>query len=449
MSNSGTTQNKDFRMPEVIGPIDPAIEAKAREKIVAARIALLIKAPFFGNLALRMKLICADEWLPTLATDGRHLYFNSRFVMMLDSQAGTRGNNELVFGIAHEILHCCYETIPRVGKRNKQLYNVASDYAINLDLTDQRVGTKITTIEILHDEKWRGMSSEEIYDKLLQELTGAGGAEGEKRLQEKIDQARAQKFDDLADKVLDYHMGDGEGDDEGDSDGSGKKGPIGMSDEERRQARDEFREAMVSAAQQVGAGAVPGGIKRLIDQLTDPQMDWRELLRAQLESTFKDDYSWMRVSRRGWHMDAVLPGNGFAQQINIAVALDTSGSISQQMIRDFLSEVQGIMDQFQAYRIHVVAFDSEVHNPQDFSSENLEDITEYDVQGGGGTIFESVFDHLRENDIQPERLVFFTDGWPCGSWGDPNYCDTLFVVHGNPNARSPFGTTVHYAERKD
>jgi predicted metal-dependent peptidase len=251
----------------------------------------------------------------------------------------------------------------------------------------------------------------------------------------------------LVKQLLDEHL-DGEGDGKGEGEGDGKGRPK-LSEEEKRQIRDEIKEAMLAAAQTVdGAGNIPAGVKRLIQELTEPQMNWRELLRMNLESTIKSDYTWMRASRKGWHMDAVMPGQKPDEMIDIAVALDASGSISGDMLRDFLSEIQGIMDSFPAFRIHVITFDTEAYNPQQYDSDNLDSICDYEVDGGGGTDFDCVYNYLKENEIEPKRLVMFTDGYPCGSWGDPDYCDTTFVLHGTTTIVPPFGTYAYYEESK-
>ena len=154
----------------------------------------------------------------------------------------------------------------------------------------------------------------------------------------------------------------------------------------------------------------------------------------------------MRASRRGWHMDAVMPGMKNDELIDIAVAIDTSGSIGEKMLKDFLSEIAGIMEQFSAYRIHVFTFDTDVYNPQQFDSENLDDITSYEPQGGGGTDFDAIFKYLKDEQIEPKRLVVFTDGYPFGSWGDENYTDTVWILHGTTTIQPPWGQYAYYEE---
>jgi predicted metal-dependent peptidase len=202
----------------------------------------------------------------------------------------------------------------------------------------------------------------------------------------------------------------------------------------------------LSAAQASDAGNIPSGVKRIIQNLTEPKMNWRELLRMQMESTIKSDYTWMRASRRGWHMDAVMPGMKNDEMIDICVMLDASGSIDESMLKDFLSEVQGIMDQFGQFRIHIATFDTEVYNSQTYDSENMDTMLDYEVSGGGGTDFDCIFSYLKNEQIEPKRLIVFTDGYPFGSWGDENYADTLWILHGTKTIVPPWGQYAYYEE---
>jgi predicted metal-dependent peptidase len=147
-------------------------------------------------------------------------------------------------------------------------------------------------------------------------------------------------------------------------------------------------------------------------------------------------------------MDAVMPGMKTDPMIDIAVAIDASGSIGETMLKDFLSEIQGIMDSFPAFRIHLVTFDTECYNPQQYDSDNLDTICDYEIAGGGGTDFDAVFRYLKQEEIEPKRLVVFTDGYPFGSWGDENYADTVWILHGTTSIVPPWGQYAYYEESK-
>ena len=424
MTSTTATKEDKKKFANLLGKTDPKLDREVREMLITARVGLLLKASFFGNLATRLKLVNADEWCSTAATDGRNFYYNSRFIKLLRPK-------EIEFLFGHEVLHCVYDHFGRRGNRDPQLFNIANDYCVNADLIKHKVGEKITSVPCLHDPKYDGMSSEEVYDKLYEKA-------------DKIDIGK------LLDQMIDEHL-DGEGDSEGDGDGDdeGKgKGRPRLTAEERQAIKDEIKEAMLAAAATVdGAGNLPAGVKRLIQDLTEPKMDWRELLRMQLESTIKSDFTWMRASRKGWHMDAVMPGMKQEPMIDIAVGLDASGSISGQMLKDFLGEIQGIMESFPAYRIHVVTFDTDAYNPVQYDSDNLDSICDYEIKGGGGTDFDCVYNYLKEHEIEPKRLVMFTDGYPFGSWGDENYTDTVFILHGTTTIEPPWGQFAYYDEK--
>ena len=391
------------------------------EKLTTARVGLLLKAPFFGNMATRMQLIDASDWCPTAATNGRNFYYNKDFVSKLSVK-------KLEFLFGHEILHCVLDHFGRCGSRDRQLSNIAQDYAVNQILVDERVGEKINEVQICYDSKYRGMAWEEIYDELYEQA-------------EKISLPELLKQ--LGD-ILDEHInedGQGKGDGKGDKEG---KGPGGMTKEEAQKIRDEIKEAMIQSAAAAGAGKVPAAIQRMIKDLTEPKMNWRQIVRQEIQSIVRNDYSFVRPSRKGWQTGAVLPGMIPDTTIDVAIAIDMSGSIGQEDATTFLSEVKGIMDQYEDFKITLFCFDTEVYNCQVITQDNSMDLLEYEPMGGGGTDFEACYNFMKEQGIEPKKFIMFTDGYPCGSWGDENYCDTLFIVKGNTSAEAPFGQTVIY-----
>jgi predicted metal-dependent peptidase len=412
------TRNKKF--DNLIGPTDNKVDHDARERLVSARIGLLLRHSFFGNLATRLKLVNADEWCGTAATDGQTFYYNSRFIMMLKPK-------EVEFLVAHEVLHVVYDHMGRRNHRDPQMWNIADDYCVNADLKRHKVGQFITTVPCLYEQKYDGKPAEEVYDDLMKNV-------------QKI------SMDDLIDQLLDEHM-DGDGDEGDDGDERPGKGRPKLSQEEKDRIRQEMRQAIINAAQSAEAGSLPLGVERLVRQVTDPVMPWRELIQTNLTSAIRTDYSWMRPSRRGWHMDAVMPGMTPGEEIDVVVALDMSGSISDAQAQAFLGEIAGMMESFDGYKVHVFCFDTDTYNPQDFTSENMDSIDTYEPKGGGGTDFDVIFDYLKEAGNVPKRLIVFTDGYPCGSWGDPDYCDTTWIIHGDKDPHPPFGQFALYDEK--
>jgi len=187
----------------------------------------------------------------------------------------------------------------------------------------------------------------------------------------------------------------------------------------------------------------------MIKDLTEPKMNWREILRQQIQSTIRNDYTFMRPNRKGWHMNAVLPGQNFDTTIDICVGIDMSGSIGDEQAKDFISEIKGIMQEFKDFNMKLWCFDTRVYNEADFNGYNSDEFDDYEVIGGGGTEFDANWDYMKENNIQPKKFIMFTDGYPWGSWGDENYCDTVFIIHGNNTVVPPFGEYAYYEKIKE
>jgi predicted metal-dependent peptidase len=392
------------------------------EKLTTARVGLLLKAPFFGNMATRMKLIEADEWCPTAATNGRNFYYNTKFVEKLSVK-------KLEFLFGHEILHCVFDHFGRVGSRDRMLSNIAQDYAVNQILVDERIGDKITEVQICYDPMYRGMAWEEIYDQLYE-------------------QAEKMPMEDLLKKLgdlLDEHINeDGSGPGKEGEGKDGKSGKPGMTKEEAQAIKDEIKEAMIQAASAAGAGKVPAGIQRMIKDMTEPKISWRELVNQEIQSIIRNDYSFTRPNRKSMHSGAILPGMKEATTIDIGIGIDMSGSIGQEDATVFLSEVKGIVDQYEDFKINLWCFDTEIYNWKEITHDNSHELMDYEPQGGGGTDFMANWEFMKENGIEPKKFIMFTDGYPCGDWGDEQYCDTIFIVKGNKEAEAPFGQTVIY-----
>lgn len=406
------TKNTEHKGPIEKREFTAAEKNKIVDKLITARVGLLLRHPFFGNLATRLTLVDSTDWCSTLATDGRKFYYSNDFMNKCTVK-------EAEFGFAHEVLHNAFDHQGRRGNRDPRLSNIAADYAVNQICKDEKIGAFPTWMKVYQDDKYRGMSYEQIYDILYEQ---------------------ADKMDmDMIGEMFDEHL-DGEGDD-GSAPGKGRPK---LTNEEKRQIRDEIKEAMVAAAQSAGAGKVPLGVRNLITCFTEPKMDWRQLLRASIQSIFRSNFSFSRPNRKSQHCGAILPGMMNEQTIEVAVAIDMSGSISDKQGNDFMSEVKGIIDEYQDFKLEVWCFDTAVYNYQKYSGDNADEINQYKVTGGGGTEFDANFEFMKENDIHPKKFIMFTDGYPNGSWGDDEYCDTLFIIHGNDSIVAPYGQTAYY-----
>ena len=388
---------------------DPIID-----KIIVARVGLLLRHPFFGNMATRLKIQEAEEWCNTAATDGRSIYFNRKFFEPLSVK-------QVEFVIAHEILHNVFDHMGRKESRNARIFNIAADYCVNGQIVRDGIGDpNIEGIKIFHDPKYYGMGAEEVYDKIFDEMDE--------------DELNALG------QLLDDHIDWGE---------EGKDGRPSFTKDELKQIRDEIREATIQAANAAGAGNTPASVQRMIKEFTETKMNWREILRQQIQSVIRNDFTFQRPNRKGWHIGAILPGMNFEETIDICVSIDMSGSISDAQAKDFLSEIKGIMQEYKDFKIKLWCFDTRVYTEQSFDGDTMDEFDEYEPMGGGGTDFDANWNYMKEHDINPKKFIMFTDGYPWDSWGDPDYCDTVFIIHGNDKIVPPFGEHAYYEALKE
>ena len=413
---------------------DPEKVREIEERIVNIRLGLIFSMPFWAMMCTRLTLQDASGWCKTAATDGRCLYYNVDFFSSMT-------DDEIMFVMAHEILHCVYDHFMRLDGRDRHIFNCAADFAINFDLKESNVG-KMPEIG-LYDPKYGNKIAEEIYDELAK---NAKQCESMSTLDEHLD-----VYSD------DDNGGSSEGDD---GDGEYRQGDENnrpkVSPSEMEKISEEVRNAVITAEEQGGSGAssghIPSSVRNLIKRWKRSQVDWRNYITTRYKSDIKHDSTYMRPSRRG-ELDGgiLLPGMNVLDQVKAHVSIDTSGSMTDEMLTDLLSEVRGLMEQFVDFELHVWCFDTTVH-PESykvFNAYNLEEIADYKMYGGGGTLFMSNWEFMKEQDIQPDTLLLFTDGFPCDSWGDPNYCDTVFLVHGSKDIVADFGTTLYYDSKRN
>lgn len=390
-------------------------QQQIEEKLTTARIGLLIKQPFFGSMATRLKIV-RDDKMDTAATDGRNFFYNLEFIAGLSIK-----ETEFLFG--HEVLHNVFEHHLRKefpngaltedksdnNYRNHLAWNIACDYAINIILVDSKIGEKIDNS--LYDEKYRGMCAEQIYDDLMKN-------------------SKKCNLEDLAEMLLDEHMDELE-----------DKGK-GLSKEEKQQIKNEIKQSLLDSYQ-AAAGNVPSGVDRLVNSLTSPKISWRSELKQDIQSVKKYDYTFYRPARKGMSSGIVLPGMKRDEALDVCISIDCSGSITDDVVKVFLSEIKGIMDEYDDYVIRIWSFDAKVYNDVTYRSDEGLDITEYKPKGGGGTLFECNWDYMKDNDINPKIFIMFTDMYPCGGWGDKDYCENVIFVGYKSNGKvAPFGKTI-------
>lgn len=403
-------------------------------KIKKARLKLLFGQPFFGNLAMALPIQEAD-WLPTAAVDGRFIYVNLEFFDSLSL-------DEVVFVLCHELMHVVYDHLGRRSHRDPELWNMATDYVINAMLMHEKIGsmpTRPVTVKEgaekgeqrvgLYDPKYHNWTSEAVYDDLIKRKV-------KRQLTLDVHLELGKDGQTQEGKEANARVGAAPG-----------KGPsIEISEEDLKRIREDLKDKVLQAAQAgQSAGKLPAGVARLIDGLVEPKINWRDYIRESVQSQLTTDYAYHKPNRRHPGADVIFPSLVREEEIDVEVSIDQSGSINEEMARDFLSEIMGIADQYSSYRIAVSTFDTRLYNRQEFTPDNIEEMLEYEFKGGGGTDIDVVWRYLKENDIVPKLLIVFTD-LESNDHGDPNYCNTLFLINNpwNRQITPQHGSWVRY-----
>lgn len=371
--------------------LDPADEKRIDRLLAKARTALVLEHPFIGNVALNMPFV-KDYTCRTAWTNGKRIGYNPHFIDSLNDE-------ERKFVVAHECLHPMLEHTFRRGGRHHKKWNQAGDYVINKLLKDEGIGKLVKGCldnDQLHQAG--GGTTDGIYNLLPEPDDDGNNGHGEP-----LDDCR-------------------------DTEGS----PA-----DQAQAEAEWKVRVAQAAQAAKMmGKMSAGMQRLVDDVLQPKVDWREVLRKFVEKCKSDQRSWARPNRRFLSQGLYLPSVSGESLGEIAIAVDCSGSIDQETISQFAAEIRTIKEDGNPTRIHVVYFDSEVSHYESYGRDDDLDIKPH---GGGGTAFSPVFTYFAEHDIDPVACIFLTD-LCCDDFGNmPDY-PVLWVS--TDEGTAPFGEVV-------
>lgn len=410
------------------------------EHLQRARVRLLLEHPFFGVLAIHLMEREYSEidnkmqemlngYPATAGTDGRHLFVNPEWLDKL-SEEEKKGL------LAHEVMHVALGHLwPwRIGGREALVWNLAGDHVINLLLRD--AGLSLPP-EGLWDDKYDGLSTEQVYEILKQEQSDQGGSGSG---QEKPDLSMRDILPPDAGGKSD--SGDDSKDENSGSNGDGESGemPIGtMTEDEQKQLEREWKEKMVSAAMAAKLrGKLPAGIDRLVDGLLAPKIPWQTLLQQFVNDVIRDDYDLQRPDRRFLWQGIYLP-DLYSEGAHIVVAVDTSGSISEEDTKSFLSEAIGILNSRNVTSIRLMACDAEVGLDIEL---NPYDPIPAVLPGGGGTDFRPVFELAMDNPMKrPACIIYLTDLW--GTFPEePPQCPVIWVATSDEEV--PWGFKIDY-----
>lgn len=350
------------------------------KKLIKARANLVMAHPFFGTLALRLKMV-EDTSVKTGVCDGTSIRYNPKFIDEL-SQSKVQGF------LAHSVMHPAMLHHTRRGSRDKAKWNKACDYAINGILT--KAGFDLPEGK-LNNPAYDNMPAEHIYTLLPDgddQNNGGGGSGGS-----------GSGGDQNQDPG-----GDGGVDDSPNSQNSGSS---------QSQQNNEEAEWKVAVAQAAHAakqtGKLPAGIDRMIEDLMDPVLPWRDILRRFMTEKRNDDFSWSRGNRRFLAQGLYLPSRRSDDAMGeMVVVIDTSGSIGQRELDEFGSEIKGIIEEVKPSKTYVMYCDARVAHVDEFGPN---DEIGFKLHGGGGTDFRPPFEWLAERQIEPRALVYLTDGY--------------------------------------
>ena len=354
-----------------------------------------------GVLMIGSKTVC--EKTPTAYTNGRDEVYGRAFVDGLSDA-------ELRFLVLHECYHKLYRhltTWQHLYKLNADKANRACDYVINVKIADDNTKDKFAVMPKvgLYDDKYRGMDSAQFYAMLPDDDEQSQGG-----------------------KSMDEH-----GWDEAQE----------MDETERNTLAQEIDSAIRQGA--LAAGKMGSGGARAFDDLLQPKVNWREVLREFISSVCTgNDYStWRRPNRRYISAGYYLP-SGISESVGeLVIAIDTSGSIGRQELSAFMQEVTGICMTVKPEQVRVLYWDTKVCQDEVYKQEQLASLVKSTKPaGGGGTAVGCVSEYMAAKSIKPQAVVVFTDGYLGNDWGTWSV-PVLWCINGNNSARPSTGKYVH------
>lgn len=369
---------------------------KYMKRLLKSRMRILVNNGFYGLLLMHM-IYALDDWCETACTDGKRMYFSPKFLDELSDA-------ELDFVMMHEILHVALQHCMRRGERNNHIFNVASDIVVNSNiLLSEEMDIQAITLnkygESMHkapnDQEGYNYTAEQVYDMLN---TYALSSKDNINSKNKALNMNGQNDSDTWDDHTRW----------------------GAETEDTRELRESWKARVLDAYKAMemrkannGKGDVPTCIERVIKELRTAQTDWRKILNEFIQEEIVD-YSFSPPDRRFFESPFFLPDfnekDDYAK--DILLMIDTSASMSDEMIITAYSEVKGAIEQYNGkFSGWLGFFDSDIVEPRYF--ESVDEFRLIKPVGGGGTSFSSVFKYVRDKmmDRPPMCIIILTDGY--------------------------------------
>ncbi|KKN90158.1 hypothetical protein LCGC14_0232740 [marine sediment metagenome] len=387
------------------------INQEARYKLTRARSSLILNHAFFGTIALRMRLVedvgCVKRVGGAYWTNGEMLGYEPDVII-------AESDKEVEFSVAHEVMHVAMAHPVRRKNRDPLLWNIAGDFAINQILESS--GFSLAD-DVLLDEQFKGMSADEIYNKL------------KKKIKESKQKTCCGGLKD--------HPSRGAG-----RNGNNKKGkrnnggsPSVSAAESKAMADVKILVAQAAAVAK-SQGQFPADLERFVGELLHPKVNWVDRLRQFVEHSARNDYSWLKPNRRHLGRGIYLPSL-HSQEIGcIVIAVDTSGSISQVELTRFATELSEILSTIDIEKVYVVYCDAKVAGTEEFDKTDLP--IRLHAKGGGGTDFKPPFKWVEDNGIIPACFIYMTDMY-CNSFPQEPEYPVMWASTSKREHLPPFG----------
>ena len=388
-----------------------------------------------GVLMIGEKTI--EDDIPTACTNGRDVKYGRAFVDSL-TDAKLRGlvlhedeGHKLYRHL--EIWRWMYDIDPHLA-------NCACDYVINIKIVDDNKDDGFAQLPDggLVDERFRGMDSAQVFNILRKEQEEQQSQDSQDNESEGDDQQVRSDTTGSQNTAV----GQGTGFDEHDWEGAQS-----LSDEDKRELARDIDEAIRQGA--MAAGKMGGTGNRDLDELLQPQVDWREVLREFIQNTCAgNDYStYARPNRRLMSQGIIMP-SGISEQVGeLVIAIDTSGSIGQRELTAFLSEVKGVCDTVKPDKLRLLYWGSSVVGDEVYDMRELDNLVKSTKpMGGGGTDVNCVTQYMIDESIKPQACIVLTDGYLYSGWGDWT-CPVLWAILDNKGAVPDEGKAVHIKSR--
>jgi len=332
-------------------------------KISHAKAKLLVEYPLFGTIASKLELIVNDD-IESFKSDGIKLEYNSDFFKKIPK-------SQIEFALANGAMHASLSHESRKNKRSSWLWQMATDFAINDMLVENGLDCPN---EAHYRVRFKGMYAEEIYEELKDDM-----------LRDEDDMLRDDNQNDVEDTSQNNNTQESQ------------------EIEQDSQLFEEFAKSIID--KELKNNEIPKGFDRFFKLNADVKVNWRDELRDALDRFHKDDYTLLPPSKKLLYMGMYLP-NSSSERFKLVVAVDSSGSIDENLLNIFLSELNFLMNTIPNYELNLLICDDKIRQRKTFYSG---DILEVNLQGGGATDFRPVFDLIEKELFDTTLLLYFSD----------------------------------------